>query len=215
MAIKLNEELLNGKYVDVIDENIYNEKEEDASDLEAMKKIYDELNPQLTIFVANNLTSLTNEVMAYNVAKAVDEFYTDIKQNLSSMTLDIMFNKWNGKKIVNVYRNEFRKLEIEWSNEVSNDDKNIVIKPTNKKDIENIISEAMVKDEHFAATVCGDIVVDNNYPFIVNNKEIAELLLNNEGTKLIKIDETTGNVLLTRKQIVCGYLFNNIDEDKK
>lgn len=177
---------------------------------------YSQVNPVLYIFIVNNLDSLTNEIMAQDVAATVCQFnqHSDIVLNggfnalNQSIAFETTLRKWKNQE----YVEETGKWRF-------NDEyipSNIKIIPINKNKIEGITAKALVDDNSsFRPFMLCDTYTDENYPFVVNSREVAELLVNsNNSCQIISFDDKTNQVLMTRPQIICAYLFGDENNEK-
>lgn len=90
-----------------------------------------------------------------------------------------------------------------------------IVLSVNKNSLDNIIGNIVYDCQN--EMVYADTITDPTYPFIVENKEIARLLAdNNENINIVSFLDN-GSVQMERPEVTCGYIFcvSNNEKVKK
>lgn len=161
---------------------------------EVIKKV-----PALYLFVNNKLESLTPNRANLSIARAMAFFNSVVEEQ----------RKNEKKESGALYRDSMIEAFSNWASNFNNT--SVYVKYCSAKTRDEIISSLIVKDLVYVA----DTVEEDDYNFTVENREVAQLLIqNNDGYSVIG-EHKDGRVELTRPETIVGIAFvknnNNVE----
>lgn len=153
------------------------------------------LEPVFYILMRNDLNSLNAGKAIAQGSHAMQSFATIAEH--PEIYASTIFNGNMNKKFFDLYK--------EWKTSTEQNYGTAIVLSVNKSQLENIIGNISYDCQN--DPVYADSINDPTYPFIVENKEIAKLLTdNNENINIINFLED-GKVIMQRPETTCGYIF--------